>query len=300
MNFGHSAHHGTLGLRNEWRFYFTRCYLWYHRHFTSFDRVCRSQHPIRLLWTIYWPFPSQWPLPPRLSVAEIRRDPALVAERRKLMRTLLYAPRWAARDTPLNSLYRIYEVACMGDQNSLMLESQYFWHLHPEWAVKDIPDPHDPDPVRYAVLAGVAESLAESINYRLDMGLTRTGNPGHFEFRPATEEEKVLLKEYPPVWAIHAPPCSGRVLIGHDDSVEDNGTSWGYPAFTKRNIVADVSGMYNLWCGSLSCMLVRCWTKSPFACRFSTNSSPCKVIPRPCSVCRNHTRSPVSTLAGHG
>lgn len=138
----------------------------------------------------------------------------------------------------------------MGDMNGLMLESQYFWHLRPEWAVKDIPDPHDPDPVRYAVLAGVAESLADSINYRLDLGLTRTGNPDHPEFRPATEEEKVSLKEYQPDWAIHAPPCSRRILIGCDDSVEDDGTSWGYAAFTKRNIVADVSGMYNLWYGS--------------------------------------------------
>jgi hypothetical protein len=39
--------------------------------------------------------------------------------------------------------------------------------------VEDIPDPCDPDPVRYAVLAGFAETMAICFSGRIDLGMLR-------------------------------------------------------------------------------------------------------------------------------
>jgi hypothetical protein len=82
---------------------------------------------------------------------------------------------FSARDTSLRCLYRIYEWASIGRPLQVGYETQYFWD-QTSWKVEDIPDPNDPDPVRYAVLAGFAEIMAICFNERIDLGLLRKGS----------------------------------------------------------------------------------------------------------------------------
>lgn len=69
-----------------------------------------------------------------------------------------------------------------GDYEVLRNEIQDFFD-HQNWHVQSIPDPHDHDPERYAILAAITQYLAHGINrrimitqgYRRDpMGLWRT------------------------------------------------------------------------------------------------------------------------------
>ncbi|KAF8959155.1 hypothetical protein BDZ97DRAFT_1667602, partial [Flammula alnicola] len=57
-------------------------------------------------------------------------------------------PFFKLRDTPLRSLYRIHDAACADMENLTMLEGEFVWR-HKEWRVEDIPDPKNPNPVRY-------------------------------------------------------------------------------------------------------------------------------------------------------
>jgi hypothetical protein len=61
-----------------------------------------------------------------------------------------------ARDTSLRCLYHIYEHR---SADFFKLDTQSFWD-QTSWKMEDIPDQNDPDPVRYAVLAGFAEAMA--------------------------------------------------------------------------------------------------------------------------------------------
>lgn len=72
---------------------------------------------------------------------------------------LRYLDRWSRRDTPLRSLYRLYECVVAYDENELMMESNYFFHGQPTWRLADLPDPADPDLQRYAVLASLADAM---------------------------------------------------------------------------------------------------------------------------------------------
>lgn len=52
--------------------------------------------------------------------------------------------------------------------------SEYFWrHAESKWALATIPDPCDPDPVRYAMFASIVEELVAAFNWRLSFGLRR-------------------------------------------------------------------------------------------------------------------------------
>ncbi|EEH36249.2 hypothetical protein PAAG_00572 [Paracoccidioides lutzii Pb01] len=42
-----------------------------------------------------------------------------------------------------------------------------------------IPDPHDPDPIRYAIIACLVEFMPEVFNFNLSIGMRRDGNDVH-------------------------------------------------------------------------------------------------------------------------
>jgi len=52
-------------------------------------------------------------------------------------------------DSSLRSLYRLYDAICVNEEGYVMVESDCFWRL----AHQGCPDPKDPNPTRYAVLA---------------------------------------------------------------------------------------------------------------------------------------------------
>ena len=139
-----------------------------------------------------------------------------------------------------------------GEYALLGLETEYFWHQSGrKWALGQLPDPRDPDPVRYALLACITEELVEAFNWRLGLGMRRKG--------PAVEREHgrdlcpPFIPEALPNWTqtvlpipIEAdtlrrlPPTvvrKGKLVL------EENGSS---KVFAKRNIVTNVGWLYTV------------------------------------------------------
>jgi hypothetical protein len=92
------------------------------------------------------------------------------------------------------------------------------------WRVEVIPDPRDPDPVQYAVLAGFAETMAICFNERIDLGMSRIGsdavtNPISSEVgRTLSREESIAFTrvhyERAPSWTACERACGAFRLLG--------------------------------------------------------------------------------------
>ena len=153
---------------------------------------------------------------------------------------LRYISLFRIHDTPLAVLYRLYECTCTRSHNETMEESQYLFHHQPLWRVKDIPDPKDPDPVRYAILASLAETLATSFNFKINLGLRRG----------ITNEKPLLIAQFrhapdppleePPAWCPTVIPLKERLVLS------PGLIQTPYEHFTKRNILADVHQLWNI------------------------------------------------------
>lgn len=130
------------------------------------NRLCSfhssGRHPFRTTWQILWPYPKTFDLPPPLSVEEIMQNLSIIYDRVPIAQ-LRCITRWARRDTPMRSLYRLYEILTADDENELMKESNYFFHDQPTWHLVDLPDPVDPDPRRYALLASLVEAMVRTV-----------------------------------------------------------------------------------------------------------------------------------------
>ncbi|KAJ8058331.1 hypothetical protein OCU04_012523 [Sclerotinia nivalis] len=105
----------------------------------------------------------------RLSIAratcseDIADNEVLFSRHHPNIWTLRYIPIWVLRDNPLRSLYRLYEIFMTREFVLLRLECEYMWRrCGPKWALRSIPDPRDPDPIRYAMLASITEELADA------------------------------------------------------------------------------------------------------------------------------------------
>lgn len=153
------------------------------------------------------------------------------------------------RDTPLRSLYRLYECTCTLAHNEMMEESQYFFHGRPNWRVKDIPDPQDPDPVRYAILASLAETLVTSFNLKISMGLRRgiTHEKPLLIFKFRDDPDPPL--EDPPTWCAEVKPLTDPLPLrpGSFNTGSKMTSTQGSRGehFAKRNIMADVHQLWN-------------------------------------------------------
>jgi hypothetical protein len=144
-----------------------------------FRVITGSPYPSRLLLQLLRPYPLYFPLPVPLSPASILSNPLIVEQRMNNagLPESRYIWPFYIRDTPLRCLYRIYEWASIDRPLQVGYETQYFWD-QTSWKVEDIPDPKDPDAVRYAVLASFAETMAICFNERIDSGFLRMGNDG--------------------------------------------------------------------------------------------------------------------------
>ncbi|KAJ4136400.1 hypothetical protein NW768_004013 [Fusarium equiseti] len=98
--------------------------------------------------------------------------------------------------TPIASLYRMYEYLVVGYTFGLRSEIEYFFNQ--PWSVKSIPDPEDPDPARYAILAVLTHYLVKAFNRLIERGLPR-GCPAIID--PDTEarlrSQEVVLEQQP-------------------------------------------------------------------------------------------------------
>ncbi|KAJ7666680.1 hypothetical protein DFH06DRAFT_1184461 [Mycena polygramma] len=201
--------------------------------------LLRSPHRFKIARLVLWPIPWRLPIESRLSVQDLQQTPGIVQRRRDAVEMTVLRGTWifCLRDTPLRVLYRLYECTVDYNANEMMMDSQYMFHEQAHWRLADIPDPRDPDPIRYAILASLAEDLVDSFNYKITMGLRRgitLDKPwliGEFKKDPHPPLESA------PSWTSAVGPLSQFLQL----SAQCRAT----PSFERRNIQANMNQLRN-------------------------------------------------------
>lgn len=134
------------------------------------------------------------------------------------------------------SLYRMYEYFVIGFNNGLRTEIEYFFNK--PWPVSEIPDPQDPDPQRYAILAVLPSYMTAAYNRLIERGLPR-GAPAILTREIEDElaaQPKVL--EVEPAWTTAVPKLSEPLVIPNREGgrPEESAAS---PLFLEKNIIAE-------------------------------------------------------------
>lgn len=137
------------------------------------------------------------------------------AHRERLFQRVHRTPKGKPEDTPLFSLYRLYEHLVLNDNVGLRNEIEYFWYA--KWPVASIPDPQDTCESRYAVLAAIPALLVESFNQRIALGLPRKADAiiSREELEQYQKEEKIF--ESVPEWTKQVARLEETLVIPHDN-----------------------------------------------------------------------------------
>ncbi|KAG6368797.1 hypothetical protein INS49_003011 [Diaporthe citri] len=212
--------------------------------FSKVRNIMRCQRPAPLTQTedkqeVYDPRPEDYPvfppMPPRYLIPNRDQHWAKIAQRK------FAAPQGTFEDSSLYALYRLYEVIVLDKVFAYRNGLEMFWRQK-TWAVKDIADPKDDDPERYAFLAGCTYLLARSFNQRIKLGLSRQMSAImlHEQVEELRNQPDQLRQyEQVPEWAqaakaleetLFIPTHDGEVLIGKADERAD-------PDFLNKNIV---------------------------------------------------------------
>ena len=184
------------------------------------------------------PCPEDYPTFPPAAPEEILREPAYF---RTVQARKYGAPKGVFEDTSLFALYRLYELIVLDKRYAYRNTLEWFWRQH-WWPVKEIPDPKDPDPSRYAFLAGTTYLLVRAFNERIARGLRRGANPliSMEEIEEArAQPESQRPYEQVPDWAEQAPPLTETLRIPTDtgvvlETIEDPRAD---PDFLIKNIL---------------------------------------------------------------
>lgn len=188
---------------------------------------------------VFEPRPDDYPVfppaSPRHLIQNSEQEWARIDQRR------FAAPQGIFEDSSLFGLYRLYEVIVLDKVFAYRNALEMFWRQK-TWALKDIADPKDDDPERYAFLAGCTYLLARSFNQRIKLGLSRQ-MPAILLHEQVEElrNQPDHLRQYEqvPEWAQAAKPLEetmfipthdGELLTGKDDKRAD-------PDFLEKNIV---------------------------------------------------------------
>jgi hypothetical protein len=163
---------------------------------------CKIYLRIRGAWKTIT-FNPRPPLPP--SVADLLNDPSSVDRRHPYCDHPSH-PFNHLPDSPLASLYRNYEYFVTGNSTLLFRETEWFRQCA-HWAVHDIPDPKDTDPLRYAILAGLTEILCVSFNCLIAMGIPRSRD---YFFVRSSEPKRF---ESLPEWALKVAPLPQKAFV---------------------------------------------------------------------------------------
>lgn len=141
------------------------------------------------------------------------------------------------RDTPLRTIYRLYEIMMTREFVLLRLECEYMWHqASKKWSLASIPDPQDTNPVRYAMLASIVEELVKAFNWRLSNGQRR--DKKHV-VRTTANPHPPYVPEVAPAWTASVPPIRAEDLCDMPSELVVNGQlileDAGTKNFLKRN-----------------------------------------------------------------
>jgi hypothetical protein len=159
------------------------------------DRIRLIANHLKCLWcssttTDAYPVFPVFPVFPPPTPEELLAQPNVYRER--LFQRIHRVPRGKTEDTPLFSLYRLYEHLVLNDNVGLRNELEYFWYA--KWPVASIPDPEDSSSSRYAVLSAIPALLVESFNERIKLGLPRKADSivTREELEEYAKEDKVF------------------------------------------------------------------------------------------------------------
>ncbi|KGO68082.1 hypothetical protein PITC_053400 [Penicillium italicum] len=156
---------------------------------------------------------EKYPIFPPPKPEELLSRPNVYRER--LFKRVYRTPKDKLEDTPLFSLYRLYERLILNDNIGLRNEIEYFWYA--KWPVASIPDPQDPSESRYAVLSAIPPLLVESFNQRIELGLPRKADPimSREEMEQYQREDKIF--ESTPEWTDQVARLEETLVIPHDN-----------------------------------------------------------------------------------
>jgi hypothetical protein len=207
----------------------------------SLLRIRQCPHPWSAFFLLVWPVPWVYSLPyPLPSVKDMENSPNLWDERQSGIRKLHNIPIYRFRDTPLRSLYRLFEDLCTRDYIMMGYECEYFFfHSEARWSLVSIPDPQDADPIRYAIIASFLEALVDAFNWRLELGIRRDNTLDKSEHRGSN-----FVREEAPSWTSRVGALEERldfIKIGPNgvDLTEESN-------FLKRNIRAPNGYLYTV------------------------------------------------------
>ena len=157
-----------------------------------------------------------YPPPPPQAILDDRANYVAKLKSRKY-----WPPKYCPQDSPLFCLYRLYEFLAVDDVTGYRNTLEYFCKHH-TWAVRDIPDPDDGDPARYAFLACIPALMVSAFNERIKLGLVRNVpaivSPEQAEaYRTAPEESKSYEEE--PELVKHVPSLKRTLFVPSHDGV---------------------------------------------------------------------------------
>ena len=164
------------------------------------------------LFTVYPPTPSELLADPTAARQQLQHlKDSRRNQRLPIFIALVSRRLWSLDpETPSANLYRMPAFLVTGQNAKLRGEVEYFFN-HAHWAVMEIPDPQDPDPVRCAVLAAIPHLLVESFNYNIGLGLPRDA-PSYIEdFDELRSRPKIFEKL--PEWVARVPPAPVEVRL---------------------------------------------------------------------------------------
>ncbi|KAI4185631.1 MAG: hypothetical protein LQ346_005854 [Caloplaca aetnensis] len=173
-----------------------------------------------------------------MTPLQLKQDPKILRSRQDGIFQLRCIPLFQMRDTPLRSVYRLYEYMCAGYHSQVQYETEYFY-FHPDtarWTLEKIPDPQDDDDQRYAFVASIIEALVAAFNWRLSLGLQR--DRSRLSFAEMSAHPVPLNRA--PKWVAFVPPLPEPLDVG--GTTERRKTP-----FEARNILGANNGhMYSI------------------------------------------------------
>ena len=195
-----------------------------------------SSHPWWHFFELLQPLPWRLRLS-RLQLVpnELIGHPEAVEPRQDGIMQLRCIPLFMMRDTPIQSVYRIYEFMCSGLHEQVQYETEYFYY-HPDWTLHDIADPLDKNKERYTFVASIIEALAVAFTWRLSLGLQRDRSHMSFAEMDANPPQTVAA----PAWTQYVKPLHIPLIVEETDDHRKT-------PFVARNILGANNGhMYSI------------------------------------------------------
>ncbi|KFY09983.1 hypothetical protein V492_05261 [Pseudogymnoascus sp. VKM F-4246] len=152
---------------------------------------------------------TKYPPPPPKDIFDTYR-----AQYEEMLFERRYVDLHTDTDTPLMTLYRLYEYILLDQNIGMRNEIEYFWNQD-KWAVCEIQDPEDDDPVRYAVLSCIPHLLVAAFNRNIKLGLPRDAPPIMTNDQIDEFRNREKKFETVPEWTKKATPLEETLRIPH-------------------------------------------------------------------------------------